>query len=113
MNPDTAPIAEVEAWLAPRLGWHALPDKPGWYSDGKGLSLIAGVLIGPSMDAAIACLPPGWYWECEAGAWNAWPEQGPVVGMMVSSERSREPILARDELLRLAAKAWMKMEAKP
>lgn len=90
MNPDTAPIAEVEAYLLER-----------------GMDIL-----GRSIDAAIACLPPGWYWECEAGAWNAWPEQGPVVGMMVSSERSREPILARDELLRLAAKAWKKVEGE-
>jgi len=70
MNPDTAPIEEVEAWLAPRLGWHALPDKPGWYSDGKGLSLIAGVLIGPSIDAAVACLPKGRNYS--ASAWSGW-----------------------------------------
>lgn len=51
MNPDTAPIAEVEAWLAPRLGWinhcgkWSAPDGNGEYSR---------PIIGPSMDAAIA-----------------------------------------------------------
>lgn len=109
MNPDTAPIAEVEAWLAPRLGWHALPDKPGWYSDGKGLSLIAGVLIGPSMDAAIACLPPGCRWACNLCDWIVYPP-GPLDGRHIEHPRSGDPFAARDELLRLAAKAWMKME---
>lgn len=105
MNPDTAPIAEVEAWLAPRLGWHALPDKPGWYSDGKGLSLIAGVLIGPSMDAAVACLPKGRNWSCCDRYWYAYGDCAPVY-----TRRSNDPAKARDELLRLACKAWKMME---
>jgi hypothetical protein len=107
VNPDTAPIAEVEEWLAPRLGWTKHPDKSGWYHDGNGMSTHIGVLIGPSMDAAIACLPPGCYW---LGHYSVWLCVG--ENWVVDNDRSRDPAKARDELLRLAAKARAKMEEK-
>ena len=108
MNPVTAPIAEIEDWLAPRLGWIRCPDRLGWYSTGKGLSTHIGVLIGPSMEAAIACLPPGWKWKCTAHDWSAW---GPNWNTgTIEHPRSVHVELARDELLRLAAKAWQAEE---
>lgn len=89
MNPDTAPIAEVEAWLI-----------------GKTIPYPACLkaTIGPSMDAAIACLPEGWDWTCGPHAWYA---MRIADSQEVEVERVNSP---RDELLRLAAKAWMKME---
>ena len=89
MNPDTAPIAEVEAWLI-----------------GKTIPYPACIkaTIGPSIDAAIACLPPGWEWSCNLTTWNArrWK-----CGLLFRTfaYRSNDPTKARDELLRLAAKA--------
>jgi len=109
VNPDTAPIAEVEAWLAPGLGWTKHPDKPGWYHDGKGMSTHLGVLIGTSMDAAIGCMPPGSTWVCSSTLWTATITcHGEDQYVHVS--RTNDPFSARDELLRLAAKVRMKME---
>lgn len=97
MNPDTAPIAEVEAWLI-----------------GKTIPYPACLkaTIGPSMDAAIACLPPGCYWECNQDAWYARQIRNGQI-LRTFTDRSGDPAKARDELLRLAAKAWAKMEESP
>lgn len=94
MNPDTAPIAEVEAWLI-----------------GKTIPYPACLkaTIGPSMDAAIACLPDGATWTCSPCFWSA-RLAGDFTGFAIHHKRSMDPAKARDELLRLAAKAWMKME---
>ena len=90
MNPDTAPIEEVEAWLI-----------------GKTIPYPACLkaTIGPSMDAAIACLPPGWDWSCTAHNWYAVNLHNPQ--QHVELVRINSP---RDELVRLAAKAWMAQE---
>lgn len=91
MNPDTAPIAKVEAWLI-----------------GKTIPYPACLkaTIGPSMDAAIACLPEGCTWQASETLWIA--QVG--IKQWVTVNRSNDPATARDELLRLAAKAWMKQE---
>ena len=67
-----------------------------------------GVLIGPSMEAAIACLPPGWKWKCTAHDWSAWGRNWNTG--TIEHPRSVHVELARDELLRLAAKAWQAEE---
>lgn len=108
MNPVTAPIAEIEDWLAPRLGWIRCPDRLGWYSTGKGLSTHIGVLIGPSMEAAIACLPEGCHWQAYYVNWLCVKPDHWVV----EHPRSNDPAKARDELLRLAAKAWQAEESR-
>lgn len=97
MNPDTAPIAEIEAWLIERVS------RVNWWV------MNHGMYIRNTMDAAIACLPPGWEWSCNLTTWNArrWK-----CGLLFRTfaYRSNDPAKARDELLRLAAKAWQKME---
>lgn len=103
MNPDTAPIAEIEAWLAPRLGWTNYGGK--WNApDGGGE--YSRPIIGPSMDAAIGCLPDGWDWGAALGRW--WCHGGPKRNVDVF--RSGDPDKTHDELLRLACKAWMVQE---
>jgi len=105
MNPDTAPIAEIEEWLAPRLGWTKHPSRQVWYHYEKGHS-AHGVLIGPSMDAAIGCLPEGCHWQAYYVNWLCVKPDHWVV----EHPRSNDPAKARDELLRLAVKAWMAKE---
>lgn len=111
MNFDTAPIAEIEEWLAPRLGWTKHTDKPGWYYDGNGMSTHIGVLIGPSLGSAIDCLPPGCRWACNWWDWIVYPPC-PLDGNPIEFPRSKDPAKARDEVLRIAAKAWAKMEER-
>lgn len=89
MNPDTAPIAEVESYLLER-----------------GMDIL-----GRSIDAAIACLPPGCRWACNLCDWIVYPP-GPLDGRHIEHPRSGDPFADRDELLRLAAKAWQKEESK-
>ena len=101
MNCDTAPIAEVEDWLAPRLGWTKYGDK--WSCDGGGE--YNRPMIGHTMEDAIACLPPGWDWSCTAHNWYAVNLHNPQ--QHVELVRINSP---RDELVRLAAKAWMAQE---
>lgn len=96
MNPDTDPIAEVEAWLiGRRYPYPACLDER----------------IGPTIDEALAFLPAGWRWACTLYDWTAYPP-GPVDGSHIEFVRSKRPEAAHAELLRLAAKALMKEETK-
>lgn len=100
MNFDTAPIAEVEEWIAPRLGWTRRADGK-WTIGGDGD--FDHPIIGHAMEDAIACLPPGWKWKCDAHSWSAWGRNWNTG--TIEHPRSGHVVLARDELLRLAAKA--------
>lgn len=96
MNPDTDPIAEVEAWLiGRRYPYPACLDER----------------IGPTIDEALACLPDGATWTCSPCFWIT-RLAGDFTGNAIHHPRSMDNSKARDELLRLAAKALMKEEAK-
>lgn len=99
MNPDTAPIQEIEAFLLSRV-----PESgPATYHFHPVDNGPITRHIRDTMDAAIACLPPGWKWKCTAHNWSAW---GPNWNTgTIEHPRSGHVVLARDELLRLAAKA--------
>lgn len=106
MNPDTAPIAEIEDWLAPRLGWTRRADGK-WTIGGDGE--FDHPIIGHAMEDAIACLPPGSTWVCSSTLWTA-TITGLGEDQYVHVSRTQDPLAARDELIRLAAKAWQKVE---